>query len=110
MVDILELNSAHPFENSNLLHEHGRRYFYILIPMAMVFALGYYLKRKKLAWMIFGVMTVGFLCLVIPTIVMEQHGNPGIAKMGIDMSSGAMEGKEVRFGTAASAYWSITTT
>ncbi|MDD5572135.1 MAG: potassium-transporting ATPase subunit KdpA, partial [Bacteroidales bacterium] len=39
-----------------------------------------------------------------------QHGNPEIAKMGVDMSAGAMEGKEVRFGTPASAYWSIVTT
>jgi K+-transporting ATPase ATPase A chain len=30
--------------------------------------------------------------------------------MGIDVSSGAMEGKEVRFGTTASAFWSIATT
>ena len=41
---------------------------------------------------------------------MEQHGNPLIAKMGVDMHAGAMEGKEVRFGSLASAYWSITTT
>jgi K+-transporting ATPase ATPase A chain len=40
----------------------------------------------------------------------EVKGNPLIAKMGIDMSSGAMEGKEVRFGSAASGYWSILTT
>ena len=103
-------NSAHPFENPNYFTNIVEMIAQLLISMAMVFALGYYLKRKKLAWMIFGVMTIGFLCLVIPNMIMEQHGNPEIAKMGVDMSAGAMEGKEVCFGTPASAYWSILTT
>ena len=75
-----------------------------------IFALGYFINRKKLSWMIFGVMTVGFLCLTIPTIITEMAGNPAISRMGINQSAGAMEGKEVRFGTPASAYWSIATT
>ena len=33
-----------------------------------------------------------------------------IAKMGITQPLGSMEGKEVRFGPAASAYWAVTTT
>jgi len=103
-------NSAHPFENPNYFTNIIEMIAQMLIPMAMIFALGFYLKRRKLAWMIFGVMTVGFLCLTIPNMVMEQHGNPEIAKMGVNMGAGAMEGKEVRFGTPASAYWSIVTT
>lgn len=63
-----------------------------------------------MAWMIFGVMTIGFLVLTVPTIIWENAGNPAITAMGIDNSSGAMEGKEVRFGTTASAFWSIATT
>ncbi len=82
----------------------------MLIPIAMIFALGYILKRSKLAWMIFGVMTIGFLLLTIPTIISEVNGNPSIAKMGIQQHMGSMEGKEVRFGSAASGYWSIATT
>lgn len=103
-------NSAHPFENPNYLTNIVQQVAQLIIPLGMVFALGFYLNRRKLSWMIFSVMTIGFLCLVIPNMVMEQHGNPEIAKMGVDMSSGAMEGKEVRFGTPASAYWSILTT
>jgi potassium-transporting ATPase potassium-binding subunit len=103
-------NSAHPFENPNYFTNMVEMIAQLIVSMAMVFGLGYYLKRKKLAWMIFGVMTVGFLCLAIPNMIMEQHGNPEIAKMGVNMSAGAMEGKEVRFGTPASAYWSILTT
>jgi potassium-transporting ATPase potassium-binding subunit len=103
-------NSAHPFENPTYFTNIVEMIAQFLIPLSMIFALGFYLKRRKLAWMIFGVMTVGFLCLTIPTMIMEQHGNPAIAKIGVDMHGGAMEGKEVRFGTPASAYWSILTT
>lgn len=60
--------------------------------------------------MIFGVMTVGFLLLAVPTITMEMNGNPAISQMGIDHSLGSMEGKEIRFGAAASGFWSIVTT
>ena len=104
------VNSAHPFENPNYFTNIIEMIAQLIIPFAMIFALGFYLKRKKLSWMIFGVMTIGFLILTIPTIVTEVHGNPAIGKMGIDISSGAMEGKEIRFGAAASAFWSIATT
>ncbi|GHM98897.1 potassium-transporting ATPase potassium-binding subunit [Cytophagales bacterium WSM2-2] len=103
-------NSAHPLENPNYFTNMLEMIVQTIIPIAMIFALGYYLKRRKLAWMIFGVMTVGFLLLVIPNVYFEMQGNPVIAKLGVDMSAGAMEGKEVRFGSAASGYWSIVTT
>ncbi len=72
--------------------------------------MGYVLKRKKMALMVFGVMTIGFLSLVIPAIYFEMNGNPAIAELGITQEMGSMEGKEVRFGSAASAYWAINTT
>lgn len=103
-------NSAHPLENPGYFTNMVETISIFLIPIAMVFALGYILKRKKLAWTIFGVMTIGFLLLVIPTIINEMNGNPAIGKMGIAQAMGSMEGKEVRFGSAASAYWAINTT
>lgn len=103
-------NSAHPLENPNYLTNMVETISIFLIPLAMIFAMGFVLKRKKLAWTIFAVMTIGFLCLVIPSIYYEMHGNPEIQKMGIAQSMGSMEGKEVRFGSAASAYWAINTT
>lgn len=103
-------NSAHPFENPNYLTNMVQMIAQMIIPFAMVFALGFYLNRKKLSWMIFGVMTIGFLTLTIPTVITEMNGNPAITQMGIDTSAGATEGKEVRFGAAASGYWSIATT
>ncbi len=103
-------NSAHPFENPNYLTFMMQMIGQLIIPLSMIFAFGYFIKRKKLSWMIFGVMTVGFLLLVTPNILLEQNGNPAITSMGIDNSLGAMEGKEVRFGAASSGFWSIVTT
>jgi K+-transporting ATPase ATPase A chain len=104
------VNSAHPFENPNYLTNIVENVSIIAIPIALVFALGFYLNKKKLAWVIFGVMTVGFLIMLFPSVIAEVGGNPAIAHMGIGQPGGSMEGKEVRFGAAASAYWGITTT
>lgn len=103
-------NSAHPLENPNYLTNIVEMIAQCIIPFAMVFALGFYTNRKKLAYVIFGVMTLGMLTFLIPTVIAEVNGNPAISQMGINQSPGSMEGKEVRFGSAASAYWSILTT
>lgn len=103
-------NSANPMENPNYLTNIVETVSIILIPIAMVFAMGYILKRKKLAWTVYGVMTAGFLMLLLPTVFSEMSGNPAIGKMGISQAIGNMEGKEIRFGSAASANWATYTT
>ena len=103
-------NSAQPFENPNYFTNVVENVCIILIPIALVFALGHILKRRRLSWIIFGVMTVGFLLFVIPSVYLEMKGNPAISRLGISQNRGSMEGKEIRFGSAASAYWGITTT
>jgi potassium-transporting ATPase potassium-binding subunit len=103
-------NSAHPLENPNYLTNTVELVAQLIIPMGLVFALGFYLNKKKFSYVIFGVMTLGMLLLLIPTINAEVNGNPAIAKMGISQPTGAMEGKEVRFGPMNSAYWSVMTT
>ena len=103
-------NGAHPLENPTYFTNMVEMFAQFIIPMAMVFAFGHFIRRKKFGYMIFGVMTVGFLLLAVPTVIMEMNGNPAISQMGIDQSLGAMEGKEIRFGSAASGFWSIVTT
>ena len=103
-------NSAHPLENPTYFTNIIENVSIILIPIAMIFTLGYMIRRQRFAWMVFGIMTLGFLLFVIPSIYLEMKGNPAISKMGITQNLGSMEGKEVRFGPAASAYWGITTT
>nr|WP_199156841.1 potassium-transporting ATPase subunit KdpA [Pedobacter sp. ASV2] len=103
-------NSAHPFENPSYLTNVVEIISQTIIPLAMVIAFGYFIRRRKLAWMIFGVMTIGMFMLMIPTISSELGGNPALAKMGISQTTGAMEGKEMRIGAPATAYWSTLTT
>ncbi|MFN8346532.1 MAG: potassium-transporting ATPase subunit KdpA [Spirosomataceae bacterium] len=103
-------NSAHPLENPDYFTNMVENILIILLPIAFVFALGFYLNRKKLAWMIFGVMTVGVFLLLGISMYFELRGNPALDKMGLNQSLGSTEGKEMRFGSAASAFWGITTT
>lgn len=103
-------NSAHPLENPNYLTAMVELIAQVIIPIAMVIAFGIFIRRRKLGWMIFGVMTIGMLLLLLPTISSELGGNSAISKMGITQTTGAMEGKEMRFGPALSAYWSTVTT
>ncbi len=103
-------NSANPMENPNYLTNMVENTAIVLIPIAMIFALGFVLNRRKLSWTIYGVMTLGFLILLIPTIISEVHGSPAISHMGISQDLGSMEGKETRFGAAASANWATYTT
>lgn len=104
------VNSAHPLENPNYFTNSVELIAQLIIPIAMIFAFGFFINRKKLAYVIFTVMTIGFVALAIPTVVQEVQGNPAIAKLGVMQPTGAMEGKEVRFGAAASGFWSIATT
>ncbi len=103
-------NSAHPFENPSFLTNTVEVMSILIIPFGMIFAFGYYTERKKLAYVILGVMTAGYLCLQIPTIYYEMNGNPKIQEMGISQPMGNMEGKEVRIGSVSSAFWEIVTT
>jgi len=102
-------NSAHPLENPTYLTNCVELWAQLILPFAMIFALGFYLRRRRFSYVIFGVMTVGFLLLVIPTVITEINGNPAIERMGI-AQNGAMEGKEVRFGAPMTGFWSIATT
>ena len=104
------VNSAHPLENPTYLTNMAENLSITLIPMAMALALGFYLRRPRLGYMVLGVMTAGYLLLQLPTVYLEMHGNPALAKLGIDQSLGALEGKEMRLGAAASALWAIQTT
>ncbi|MFA4869110.1 MAG: potassium-transporting ATPase subunit KdpA [Pedobacter sp.] len=104
------VNGSHPIENPNYLTNMVEVISQVIIPIAMIFAFGYFIRRKKMAWVIFGIMTLGMMLLLVPTVISETGGSPAIAKMGISQETGAMEGKEVRFGPTATAYWSTVTT
>lgn len=103
------VNSAHPLENPNYLTNMAEVIAQVVLPMALIFAFGFYIRRKKLGYVIFGVMTLGMLTFMVPNMLSELNGNPAFHQLGLSDST-AMEGKEVRFGVAASAYWQVMTT
>jgi K+-transporting ATPase ATPase A chain len=80
-------NSAHPFENPNFLTNAVEAISIILIPIAMVFAFGYYLKKKKVAWVIFTVMLIGYLALLAPTLSSENGGNTALWSISTTVTS-----------------------
>lgn len=104
------VNSSHPLENPSYLTNIVECWSVLIIPMALAFAFGFYLKRRKLGYSIFGVMLFAFLIGVAINVGQEMQGNPRIYAMGIAQDGGAMEGKEVRLGSAAGALWSVATT
>ena len=104
------VNSSHPLENPSYLTNIVECWSILIIPMALAFAFGFYLKRRKLGYSIFGVMLFAFLIGVAINVGQEMQGNPRIDAMGIAQDGGAMEGKEVRLGSAAGALWSVATT
>ena len=104
------VNSSHPLENPSYLTNIVECWSILIIPMALAFAFGFYLKRRKLGYSIFGVMLFAFLIGVAINVGQEMQGNPRIDAMGIAQDGGSMEGKEVRLGSAAGALWSVATT
>ena len=99
-------NDAHPFENPNFFTFVIHVLIVLLLPMAFVFCIGEYLRSKRFGRMLFAVMTIGFLLVTIPIIVQEMRGNPALSAMGVENGAGNMEGKEVRFGSFYSAFYS----
>jgi K+-transporting ATPase ATPase A chain len=103
-------NSAHPYENPTPISNLAETWSITIIPMAMVWTLGFMLERRRLAVVIFVTMLALYLPLVGFVVSQEFGGNTAIAAMGVDQSTGSMEGKEVRFGAGLSALWATTTT
>ncbi|MBS6446143.1 MAG: potassium-transporting ATPase subunit KdpA [Clostridiales bacterium] len=110
------VNSAHPLENPNAFTNLIEMISILLIPAALCFTFGKAVKNKKQGIAIFMAM---FICLVLAlgTIaVSEQLATPQLAQDGninismTDQAGGNMEGKETRFGIAASSTWAVFTT
>lgn len=109
------VNSAHPLENPNAFTNMIEMLSILLIPAALCFTFGSAVKNKKQGIAIFMAM---FICLAIALTsiaVSEQMATPQLSQDGVDISStnqagGNMEGKETRFGIAASSTWAAFTT
>jgi K+-transporting ATPase ATPase A chain len=103
-------NSTHPYENPTPISNLAENWSILIIPMGMVWTLGEMLRRRRLAVVFFATMLALYLPLVTVAVQQEFGGNPAITRMGVDQSTGSMEGKEVRFGAGLTALWAVSTT
>lgn len=109
-------NSAHPFENPNALTNFVQMLSIFLIPAALCICFGHLVGNQRQGWTILGAMTLIFVLVLMLPGFSEQNGNPLLAQLGVDQNASAlqaggnMEGKEVRFGIAASSLFAIITT
>ncbi len=112
----LNANSAHPFENPNAWTNLLQMLAILLIPAGLCLAFGEMVDDKRQGWTLLIAMTVIFSAAVVAIMLAEQAGNPKIAALGVDQigsalqSGGNMEGKETRFGIAASTLFAAITT
>ncbi len=112
----LNANSAHPYENPSAWSNVLQMLAIFLIPAGMCLAFGQVVGDKRQGWALLIAMTLIFVAAVVAIMVAEQAGNPKIAALGVDQAAGVMqaggnmEGKETRFGIAATSLFAAVTT
>lgn len=102
-------NSAHPFENPNNFTNLIQILAMIAVPTALIHTFGAIANNRKQAWLIFGMVFILYVAFIIVTGIGEYQGNPLVNNL-LGNSFPNLEGKEVRFGWAQSALFSVTTT
>ena len=103
-------NSAHPFENPTALSNIVETWSEIVIPFGLTVMFGVMVRDKKQGFALFWTMAALMVAFVIVCYAAEAGGNPLLTALGVDPAMGNMEGKEVRFGTAMSSLFAVTTT
>jgi potassium-transporting ATPase potassium-binding subunit len=109
-------NSAHPFENPTPLTNMVQMLLIFVIPAGLTYVFGKMVGDTRQGWAVFAAMSILFLAGAFTVYWSEQAGNPILSKLGVEsaatatQSGGNMEGKEVRFGVAATALFATITT
>ncbi|UIF90217.1 potassium-transporting ATPase subunit KdpA [Cupriavidus sp. UYPR2.512] len=109
-------NSAHPFENPNALANLLEMLAIFLIPAALCFTFGEMVGDRRQGVAVLASMTVIFVAMACLAAMSEQVANPALAGLPVDhaaslwQAGGNMEGKETRFGIAASTLFATITT
>ena len=101
-------NSAHPFENPGALTNFVQMLSILLIGAGLTHSFGRAVGNPRQGWAILAAMLVMFVAGTTMSYWQEAAGNPALHHLGL--AGGSMEGKEVRFGIAASALFSVVTT
>jgi K+-transporting ATPase ATPase A chain len=101
-------NAAHPFENPTAISNFVQMISIFAIGAALTNVFGRMVGNQRQGWAILAVMGVLFLAGVVVTYWAEAHGNDALT--ALNLTGGNMEGKEVRFGIAASSLFAVITT
>ncbi|MFS2111788.1 potassium-transporting ATPase subunit KdpA [Sphingomonas sp. Sphisp140] len=102
------VNSAHPFENPSALTNLIQMLSILAIGAGLTYTFGKAVGNTRQGWVILAAMLVMFVGGAAITYWQEAAGTPMLHQLGL--AGGSMEGKEVRFGIAASALFSVVTT
>jgi len=104
-------NSAHPFENPTPLTNFVQLVSIFAIPAGLTYTYGRMARDQRQGWAIFAAMAVLFFAGVLGAYAAEAQGNPALRGIaGLQQGTGNLEGKETRFGVAASALFATVTT
>src|SRR5271167_1596314 len=101
-------NAAHPFENPTALSNFVQMISIFGLGAALTNVFGRMVGNQRQGWAVLAVMGVLFIAGVIACYAAEAHGNDALNALGL--TGGNMEGKETRFGIAASALFAVVTT
>jgi K+-transporting ATPase ATPase A chain len=110
------MNSAHPFENTGPFNNLVETWAILVIPFAFPFTFGRMVGDKRQGRAVFVIMGIVWLIMSLFAMGLESNGNPRLEALGADQattseqSGGNMEGKEIRYGPAASGLWAASTT
>src|SRR5579864_2829153 len=107
-------NSSHPYENPNPITNLLEIWLLLAIPFALAYAFGKMAKDTRQGWVVFAAMFVLWIGGALVVMPLEARGNPKLTgtnqQATATQSGGNMEGKEVRFGPAASGLFANATT
>jgi K+-transporting ATPase ATPase A chain len=109
-------NSAHPYENPTPLANFLEMLAIFLIPGGLCYTFGSMVGDRRQGWAILATMLLIFIPMTVAVMAAEQAGNPALHGLMVDQhasalqAGGNMEGKETRFGVAASSLFVAITT
>lgn len=110
------VNSAHPLENYTPLGNLIENWAILVLPFALAFTFGRMVGDRRQGFAVAAIMAIICFGMSLAAMSFEGNGNPRLDALGVsqtataDQSGGNLEGKEVRFGTAASGLWAASTT
>ncbi|TCM66493.1 K+-transporting ATPase ATPase A chain [Acinetobacter calcoaceticus] len=96
-------NSTVPLENPTPLSNLMEMMAILIIPISIIFMLGFFTRRPKFAGMVFG-------CMLLMSVISAGSAIWSESLSSTSTSISVMEGKEMRLGATDSALWAAVTT